>query len=168
MTASPTPQNRQNAFGWGLIGYGDLADKRVAAALQQSGELRAVWGRQPERTADFAHRHGIPQICASLEEMLSLDLDAIYVCTPPASHANYAVAAAEHGKHVLIEKPMATSQADCQRIQRAATAHQVTAGVAYYRRAFPKMQRVRELLADNGDEVADTDVGESTLEDDEA
>lgn len=138
-----TPNNR---FRWGLVGYGDLAEKRVAAALQQSGELVAVWGRHIERTRDFAHRHNIAQICKSFPELATFDLDGVYVCTPPHSHAEYAIAAAEAGKHVLVEKPMASSVAESQRILQAANDHHVKLGVAYYRRAFPKMIRIRELI----------------------
>jgi len=134
------------SFRWGLIGYGDLAEKRVAVALQQSGELRAVWGRNPARTADFATRHGIGLACKTLNELLSEELDAVYVCTPPASHADYAVAAAERGRHVLVEKPMASTVEDCERMIQAAEGASVRLGVAYYRRAFPKMIRIRELI----------------------
>ncbi|MEO8205266.1 MAG: Gfo/Idh/MocA family oxidoreductase [Chthoniobacterales bacterium] len=133
-------------FRWGLIGYGDLAEKRVAAALQQSGDLVAVWGRSFQKAEAFAKRHHISKACSSLEEMLSLDLDAIYVCSPPASHAEYTEKAAAAGHHVMVEKPMATSIVECERMIKAAAQHGVTLGVAYYRRTYPKMIRIRELL----------------------
>ncbi|HRJ73224.1 MAG TPA: Gfo/Idh/MocA family oxidoreductase, partial [Terrimicrobiaceae bacterium] len=136
------------SFRWGLIGYGDIAEKRVADALQLTGELHAVWGRDPGRTAGFAARHGIPVASGSLEALLQEKLDGIYVCTPTASHAGYAIAAAERGRHVLVEKPMASTVEDCERMIRAAAASGVQLGVAYFRRAFPKMIRIRELIQD--------------------
>lgn len=133
---------------WGLIGYGDLADKRVAAALRDAagGTLAAVWGRQPDRTRAFAAKHGIPDACASLDELFE-HVDAVYVCTPPDSHAEYALAALGRGRHVLVEKPMASSVKDCERMISAAEVAGRMLGVAYYRRAYPKMRRIRDLVA---------------------
>lgn len=134
------------SFRWGLIGYGDIAEKRVADALKQTGVLQAVWGRDPDRTAGFAAKHGIPVACRSLDALLHEELDGIYVCTPTGSHAEYAVAAAERGRHVLVEKPMASTVEDCERMILAAETAGVQMGVAYFRRAFPKMIRIRELI----------------------
>jgi len=133
---------------WGLVGYGDLAGKRSAAALREAAgsELNGVWGRNPEKTALFAKQHGITNAHVTLAALLRTDIDAIYVCTPPDSHAEYAAAAIEAGKHVLVEKPMASSVADCERMIEAARARGVTLGVAYYRRAFPKMQKIKQLI----------------------
>ncbi|MEO6053958.1 MAG: Gfo/Idh/MocA family oxidoreductase [Chthoniobacterales bacterium] len=133
-------------FRWGLIGYGDLAEKRVAAALQQSGELPGVWGRSATKTADFAARHHIPKACSTLEELLALDIDGIYICTPPVTHAEYTKKAALAGHHVMVEKPMATSVRECEEMISITAQQGVTLGVAYYRRTYPKMIRIRELI----------------------
>lgn len=135
-------------LNFGLIGYGNLADKRVAAALKDApgSSLPAVWGRCPEKTREFAARHEIGTACESLDELLDTDIDAVYVCTPPDSHAEYGLAALARGKHVLVEKPMAPSVDECERMIEAARHNGVTLGVAYYRRAFPKMQRIKELI----------------------
>lgn len=137
-----------NHFKWGLIGYSNLADKRVAAALQTASgsALQAVWGRDINKTVDFAARHQIEKACASLEEFLDSDIDGVYVCTPPDSHAAYTLAAIARGKHVLVEKPMAASVEECQAMIDAARERKVTLGVAYYRRAFPKMQEIKRLI----------------------
>ena len=134
---------------WGLVGYGDLAGKRVAPALREAtgSQLDGVWGRSPEKTAAFARQHSIPDAHPTLSSLLQAELDAVYVCTPPDSHAEYALAAIAAGKHVLVEKPMAATVADCETMIRAAQAQGVTLGAAYYRRAIPKMQKVKELIA---------------------
>jgi len=133
---------------WGLIGYGDLADKRVAAALKAAngGTLAGVWGRDFDKTRDFAQRHDIARAHESLESLLQSEVGAIYVCTPPDSHAEYSCAALRAGKHVLVEKPMASSIAECERMVEAARENGVMLGVAYYRRAFPKMQKIKGLI----------------------
>ena len=135
-------------FRWGLIGYGDLAEKRVAAALRTAAGSRLVgiWGRDPARARSFADRHQISQVHQTLESLLASDIVAVYVCTPPASHAPYALAAIAAGKHVLVEKPMAVSVQECEQMIAAANSAHVTLGVAFYRRAFPKMQRIRALI----------------------
>ena len=143
-------RNPQSTFSWGLIGYGDLADKRVASALREASgsSLKALWGRDSGRTKAFAEKHHIPRACDSLDELFSTGIDAIYVCTPPDSHAEYALAALAKGLHVLVEKPMAASVVDCERMVAAAKKSGALLGVAYYRRAFPKMRKIRQLISE--------------------
>lgn len=137
---------------WGLIGYGDLAGKRVAAALQgvDGSTLSGVWGRDFSKTKEFCARHKISAAHNSLDELLKSDVDAIYVCTPPDSHAENSLASLEAGKHVLVEKPMASSPEECKAMIAKASEYGKTLGVAYYRRAFPKMQKIKELIDDGG------------------
>jgi predicted dehydrogenase len=139
----------QRNIRWGLIGYGDLARKRVAAALQQAAhsELVCVYGRDHERAVAFAADFNIRQGCRTRDEFLALDLDAVYICTPPESHAEYALEALAAGRHVLVEKPMAKSASEANAMIEAAQRRGLRLGVAYYRRAFPKMQKIKALLA---------------------
>ena len=136
---------------WLLLGYGDLADKRVTSALQQAkdSELSAVWGRNVNRCRDFAERHNVRESFASSEglcEALKEDYDAVYVCTPVDSHLDYTVAALESGKHVLCEKPMAMDVEQCRRMISCAQKNNLTLGVAYYRRFFPNLIRIKEVV----------------------
>jgi predicted dehydrogenase len=139
-----------NTIRWGLVGAGDIAEKRVAPALAntQRSELVAVSRRQAERAEEFARRFGAPRWYATWEELLRDDgIDAVYVATPVHLHAPIAVAAAEAGKHVLCEKPMALDLAECDRMIAAADASGVKLGIAYYRHFYPVIARIRELLA---------------------
>ncbi|MEI6339564.1 MAG: Gfo/Idh/MocA family oxidoreductase, partial [Verrucomicrobiota bacterium] len=119
-------------FRWGLIGYGDLAEKRAASALEQAPghSLAALWGRSEERTADFARRHSIPLAARSLDELWEAGLDAVYVCTPPDSHREYTLAALARKIPVLVEKPMADSAEAAEEMAAAAEREQTTLGVA--------------------------------------
>src|SRR6185503_3010660 len=74
----------------------------------------------------------------------------VFLATPVHLHAEQAVAAAEAGKHVLCEKPMALDAAQCERMIAAARAHGVRLGVAYYRHHYPVVARLRALLAAGG------------------
>ena len=78
--------------------------------------------------------------------LLDDEVDAIYVATPVYLHAEQTIAAAEAGKHVLCEKPMALNVAECDRMMAACRANNVKLGVAYYRHFYPVVRRVKELL----------------------
>jgi predicted dehydrogenase len=136
-----------------LIGCGDISRKRVAPALRDSPfcELVAVSRARAELAESFAHEFGARRWCAEWQELLTdYEVDAIYVATPVHLHAEQTIAAAERGKHVLCEKPMALSVADCDRMITACRANDVKLGVAYYRHFYPVVRRVKELL-DSGD-----------------
>ena len=135
---------------WGLIGCGDIAAKRVAPALRGTpgSALVAVARARAELAADFARQHGARRWYADWREVLDdREIDAVYLATPVRLHAEQAVAAAEAGKHVLCEKPMALDVESCQRMVSAARSHGVRLGVAYYRHHYPVVARLRELLA---------------------
>lgn len=134
---------------WGLIGCGDIAAKRVAAALRDSpgSALVAVARARPELAAEFARQHGARRWHADWRDVLrDAEVSAVYLATPVRLHAEQAVAAAEAGKHVLCEKPMAMDVAECERMIAAARSHGVRLGVAYYRHHYPLVARLRALL----------------------
>ncbi len=135
---------------WGLIGCGDIAEKRVAPALRAApgSALVAVARAQAERAAAFAARHGASRSYGDWRDLVRDDgLDAVYIATPVRLHAEQVVAAAEAGKHVLCEKPMALDPPSCERMLAAARTHGVRLGVAYYRHHYPVVRRLRELLS---------------------
>jgi predicted dehydrogenase len=136
--------------GWGLVGCGDIAAKRVAAALGQAegSALVTVARARAGLAAEFAERHGARRWHADWRDVLKdAEVDAVYLATPVRLHAEQAVAAAEAGKHVLCEKPMALDVASGERMLAAARAHGVRLGIAYYRHHYPVIARLRELLA---------------------
>jgi predicted dehydrogenase len=135
--------------GWGLIGCGDIARRRVAPALRdlENCELTAVSRADAARAEGFAGEFGARRWHADWRELVAdPEVEAVYVATPVHLHAEQAVAAAEAGKHVLCEKPMALSAAECARMNAAAEASGVRLGVAYYRRFYPVVERVKEIL----------------------
>jgi predicted dehydrogenase len=137
-------------LGWGLIGCGDIAAKRVAAALRDSPQsaLVTVARARAPLAADFAREQGARRWHAEWREVLrDPEVDAVYLATPVALHPEQAIAAAEAGKHVLCEKPMALDVDACTRMIAAARQHGVRLGVAYYRHHYPVVARLRALLA---------------------
>jgi predicted dehydrogenase len=137
-------------LGWGLIGAGDIARKRVAAALRDApgGELVAISRARPELAESFAAAFGARHWHARWQGLIAdRDVDAVYVATPVRVHAEQAIAAAEAGKHVLCEKPMAMTVAECDRIIAACRTNGVRLGVAYYRHFYPVIARIKAILA---------------------
>jgi predicted dehydrogenase len=139
--------------GWGLIGCGDIARRRVAPALRdlEGCELVAVSRADAARAESFASEFGARRWHADWRELVrDPEVEAVYVATPVHLHAEQAVAAAEAGKHVLCEKPMALNVAECAAMNAAAEACGVRLGVAYYRRFYPVVMRLKEIL-DSGE-----------------
>ena len=135
---------------WGLIGCGDIARKRVAPALRDSEfcELIAVARARVELAESCARELGARRWYSEWQQMLmDYEIDAIYVATPVHLHAEQVIAAAERGKHVLCEKPMALDVAQCDRMIAVCRSNDVKLGVAYYRHFYPAVRRVKELLA---------------------
>jgi len=137
-------------LNWGLAGAGDIARKRIGPALRDAENCNfvAVSRRRADLAEEFAKEFGAKKWFASFEEMLADDeIEAVYLATPVFLHAAQTISAAEAGKHVLCEKPMALNTADCDRMIAACAANNVKLGIAYYRRFYPVIRRVKEILA---------------------
>jgi len=136
-------------IGWGIIGVGDVTEVKSAPAIfrTEDSDVVHVMRRDAERARDFAERHGVARWSTDAQDVIDdPEVTAVYVATPTASHAEYAIAAARAGKHVLVEKPMAMSTAEADRMVEAADAAGVRLWVAYYRRALPRFVKIRQLL----------------------
>ncbi len=134
---------------WGLIGCGDVAERKGGPALYSvSGStLEAVMSRSLDKARDFAARHGTQRYYDSLKELFADDaLNAIYIATPVYLHCEQAIAAAEAGKHILCEKPMAMNATQCQKMIDACRSNSVTLMIAYYRRFYPNIIKLKKLI----------------------
>lgn len=125
---------------WGLIGAGDVCERKSAPAMYKVpfSEVKTVMRRNAEKAADFAKRHGIGQWTTKVEDLLNdPEINAIYIATPPDSHAELTLKAAKAGKAVYVEKPMANSTKECETMTQACREADVPLFVAYYRRTLP-------------------------------
>src|SRR6266851_4797038 len=137
-------------LAWGLIGCGDIARRRVAPALRDLDDcdLVAVSRARGELAESFAREFGARTWCSAWQELLvDAEIDAVYLATPVHLHSTQAIAAAEAGKHVLCEKPMAMDVGECDRMIAACRANNVKLGVAYYRHFYPVVARVKNIIA---------------------
>jgi len=134
---------------WGIIGCGDVTEVKSGPGFQKAdgSALVAVMRRDGERAREYAARHGVPRWYSDARALIDdRDVDAVYVATPPSSHLEIALQVAAAGKPCLVEKPMAMSHAECERMVDGFAARGVPLWVAYYRRALPRFLKVRELL----------------------
>jgi predicted dehydrogenase len=135
---------------WGLIGAGDIVRKRVGEALREGRgcELVAVSRANADLVERFAGEVGASRWYADWRDLVrDAEVDAVYVATPVHVHAAQTIAAAEAGKHVLCEKPMAMNAAECDRMIAACRDARVRLGIAYYRHFYPVVIRIRQLIA---------------------
>ncbi len=131
-------------MNWILIGIGDIATRRVIPAIQSEprSRLYGVVTRDPAKAAAYNVR-----VWTTLAEaLLDPEVEAVYIATPVFLHAPQAIQSLRAGKHVLCEKPMAMNEAEARSMVQAAEEAGRTFGVAYYRRAYPKVQRAKQLL----------------------
>ena len=113
-----------------------------------ASRLVAVSRARAELAAAFAAEFGADRWHARWQDLVAdRAIDGVYVATSVDVHAQQTIAAAESGKHVLCEKPMAMTAAECDRMIAACRASGVTLGVAYYRHFYPAVQRVKALIA---------------------
>jgi predicted dehydrogenase len=138
-----------NKIKWGIIGCGNVTEVKSGPAFNKvaNSQLVAVMRRDTEKAADYAERHGVPKWYDDADDLINdPEVNAVYIATPPNAHEAYAIKAMRAGKPVYIEKPMARNSAECDRINAVSRETGVPVYVAYYRRALPYFQKVKELI----------------------
>ena len=132
-----------------VVGTGFGARVHVPALRAAGFEVRALVGRDPERTARRAERLGIDHVCASLAEALALGaVDAVTIATPPNTHAALAIEACDAGRHVICEKPFALDAIEAAAMTAAAEHAGVTALVGHEFRWAPDRATAARAIAD--------------------
>jgi 1,5-anhydro-D-fructose reductase (1,5-anhydro-D-mannitol-forming) len=134
---------------WGMIGCGDVTEKKSAPSFNKvnGSSLYGVFSRTESRAMDYAARHQVPHVYDSAGSLVNDPaIDAVYVATPPSSHAEYAILAMRAGKPVYVEKPMAVDYRGCVEMNQVASETGVPLFVAYYRRSMDYFLKVKELL----------------------
>lgn len=136
-------------LNWGIIGCGNVTEKKSGPAFNKvnNAKLMAVMRRNGDKAKDYAQRHKVPHYYTDANQLInSPEVNAIYVATPPSTHAQYAIAAMRAGKPVYVEKPMAATYAQCIEMNKVSEETGVPLFVAYYRRTLPGFLKVKELI----------------------
>jgi 1,5-anhydro-D-fructose reductase (1,5-anhydro-D-mannitol-forming) len=137
-------------INWGIIGFGAIAEKCTAPAMLEAphSSLVSLMCRSMDKARACAQKFAVPKYWDDADKILSdAAVDAVYVSTPVSLHRRYTVDAAEAGKHVLVEKPMAVSASECEEMIAACQANKVKLMVCFYQRFNARHQRMKELLA---------------------
>lgn len=140
----------------GIIGTGRIANDQLAPALKNVKNARfwSVLSRDKQRAESFAQQHGAMAQHNAFDSLASFladpSLDAVIIATPDGLHAQHAIACARAGKHVLLEKPMATTIEDARDICDTCTRERVKLAIAYHMRWHNGHQKVASMLH-NGD-----------------
>jgi predicted dehydrogenase len=132
-----------------VLSTANIGKNQVNPAIQQSrnAELLAVASRDLDRARDFAAKGSIPRYYESYQTLLDdPDVDAVYIPLPNSLHREWTIRAAEKGKHILCEKPLATSVADAREMQAAADANGVVLMEAFMYRFHPRTLKLIDLV----------------------
>ena len=136
-------------INWGFIGCGEVTEKKSGPAFNEveGSQVVAVMSRSENKARSYAERHHVRKWYTDASELIEdPDVNAVYIATPPSSHATFAIMAMRAGKPCYIEKPLASSYDDCIRINRISEQTGVPCFVAYYRRYLPYFQKVKEII----------------------
>jgi predicted dehydrogenase len=133
---------------WGVLAPGEIAGDFAATVRRNTDQtVAAVASRSIERGRRFAERHGIERVHASYEALVAdPDVDIVYVAAPHSEHVRLGLLAIGAGKHVLIEKPIATSASEAEAIAAAARAAGVFVAEAMWTRYLPQFDVLTQLL----------------------
>jgi predicted dehydrogenase len=142
------PSEAAPALGWGVLGTGWIADRFVRSLRRHTRQrLLGVGSRDPDRSAAFAGRHGLPRAYGSYEELVAdSDVEVVYVATPHPAHHPCATLALEAGKHTLVEKPLALDAAQAAESAQLAAARGRFCMEALWTFFLPRFDVVRQLL----------------------
>ena len=137
----------QEEIGTAIIGTGLVAHTHAAAlAANPHSRFEAVCSRDLEKASSFAGCYGVRAYVDANELLRDPAVDAVCICTPHPSHAELAVMAASQGVHALVEKPMAITTEDCDRMIEAADQAGIKLGVISQRRLYAPVQRLKRAI----------------------
>jgi predicted dehydrogenase len=149
----PTPLPKDQRVGYAIVGLGHLALEEVLPALGQckKSKVAALVSGSPEKMRKVAEQYGVkPESCYSYETYDQIknnpEVDVIYIILPNGLHKEYVVRGAKTGKHILCEKPMANTAAECREMIAACKAANVKLMIAYRIQYQPHNRYVREQL----------------------
>lgn len=135
---------------WGILGTGMIA-RKFASALAESttGDLVAVGSRNRDTAEAFGDEFNVPGRYADYQSLLDApDVDAVYISTPHPVHAEWAVKAADAGKHILCEKPLTLNASEAMAVIDAARRSDVFLMEAFMYRCHPQTAKLVELIRD--------------------
>src|SRR6266404_9362439 len=139
----------KNRVKWGVLGVASIATRKVIPGMQKGGwsEIAAIASRDLTRAKNAAEQLAIPKAYGSYEDLIAdREIEAIYNPLPNHLHVPWSIKAAEAGKHVLCEKPIAMNAAEAETLRAVRDRTHVKIGEAFMVKTYPQWLRVRELV----------------------
>ena len=136
-------------FRWGILSTAKIAREQLIPAIldSENGVVSAIASRDQSKANALAMRFGVPTAFGSYEAMLASDtIDGVYIPLPTAQHVEWAVKAADAGKHVLVEKPLALDAGDIAPVLAARDRNRVLVCEAFMVAYHPQWAKVRDLV----------------------
>lgn len=134
---------------WGILGTANIARAALIPAMRNAANSVpiAVGSRESSRAKEFARENDLPVWYGSYEELLANpELDAIYIALPNSLHKEWSIKAAQAGKHILCEKPLALNAQECTEMEGAAKANGVRLMEAFMYRFHPRTEQVKRMI----------------------
>ncbi|MGQ0640515.1 MAG: Gfo/Idh/MocA family protein [Gemmatimonadaceae bacterium] len=141
---------------WGVFGTANIALKKVIPAMQRStlSSIVAIASRDRQKAEEAARSLGIPRVYGSYEELLDdAEIEAVYNPLPNHLHVPWSIRAANAGKHVLCEKPLALTAQEARELNAARKNTGVQIAEAFMVRAHPQWIKVVQMV--HGDEIGE-------------
>lgn len=141
---------KQKKIKWGIAGCGKVTEKTFLPALQLSrrGTLQSLYSRDKQRAKFLADKFGAKNYFDNFADFLKSDFDALYVASVNSHHYDQVLQAAEAGKHILCEKPMAMTSIQAMEMIEVCKKNNVTLGINYPHRFHPLVKKAKELMQD--------------------
>jgi 1,5-anhydro-D-fructose reductase (1,5-anhydro-D-mannitol-forming) len=139
----------KGTVNWGIIGCGDVCEVKSGPAFNKvdNSRLVAVMRRDLAKAEDYAKRHQVPRFYNDATALINdVEVNAIYIATPPSSHEHYTDQALKAGKPVYVEKPVSVSAESCEQMIRMSLDYDNKVSVAHYRRGLPLFKKVKEMV----------------------
>lgn len=133
---------------WGFLGCGKVVHKKSGDAFRNvpNSTIAAIMRRDAEAAKASAMHFGAKNWCCHIEELLAMDIDAVYIATPPGFHYEQAIACLEAEKPVYLEKPFARNYSEAKRLTEAFEKKGLPLYIGHYRRALPRFLELKKLL----------------------
>ncbi|MDA0710121.1 MAG: Gfo/Idh/MocA family oxidoreductase [bacterium] len=136
---------------WGILGAGSVAQRRVIPGMQslEGHRVSALMVRDMNRAQSLAEKFRIPNAYSDISGLIcDPEVDAVYVSSPVNLHRGHVLAAAEAGKHVLCEKPMAMTVGECQEMIAVCDRAGVQFQICFVMRGWAIYRHIREMIAE--------------------
>lgn len=133
---------------WGFLGCGKVVHKKSGDAFRNvpDSTIAAIMRRDIDAAKASAEHFGASQFCDDVTKLLTMDIDAVYIATPPGLHYEQAMMCLKAGKPVYLEKPFARNYTEAKALTESFEKAGVPLYIGHYRRALPRFLKIREML----------------------